>query len=219
MVRTATVIVPIVRLLSLAVSGVPTRNASTRDAAPPSNGRHYASSSARVRQSCRLSTPETDPRRRVRPSSRPHAVFDMGDPGPLDSPDLLERELGPPQVVEEASAVPEQHWDDVQLELGQQPRRQVLVDDLGAAPEHDVFAVGGLPRLLERGLDPARDEVVGGPAFHLHGFARVMGDDEHLIVVRGVVSPPTLPLLIAPVPATYGPEHVSAHHPSADVRP
>src|SRR5215212_10831573 len=44
-----------------------------------------------------------------------------------------------------------------------------------------------------------------------------MGDDEYVVVVRRVVSPPTLPLLIAPVPAADGPEHVAAHHAGADV--
>src|SRR6266496_2943133 len=44
-----------------------------------------------------------------------------------------------------------------------------------------------------------------------------MGEDEHVVVVRRVVSPPTLPLLIPPVPAAHGPEHVAAHHAGADV--
>jgi hypothetical protein len=44
-----------------------------------------------------------------------------------------------------------------------------------------------------------------------------MGEDEHVVVVRRVVSPPTLPLLISPVPAAHGPEHVAAHHAGADV--
>src|SRR3954454_20746719 len=44
-----------------------------------------------------------------------------------------------------------------------------------------------------------------------------MGEDEHVVVVRRVVSPPTLPLLIAPVPAARGPEHVAAHDAGADV--
>jgi hypothetical protein len=52
---------------------------------------------------------------------------------------------------------------------------------------------------------------------HLDRLARVMGDDEHVVVVRRIVSPPTLPVLIAPVPAADGPEHVAAHHAGADV--
>jgi hypothetical protein len=46
----------------------------------------------------------------------------------------------------------------------------------------------------------------------------MMGDDEHVVVVRGIFAPPTFPLLIAPVSASDGPEHVAAHYAGADVR-
>jgi hypothetical protein len=46
-----------------------------------------------------------------------HPVFDVRDAGRLDRPDLFELDLGAPEVVEEASAAPEEHRDDVQLEL------------------------------------------------------------------------------------------------------
>ena len=59
----------------------------------------------------------------------------MGDAGGLHRPDLLERDLGAAEIVEEASAVPEQHRNDVELELVEEPSRKILVDDLGAAPE------------------------------------------------------------------------------------
>jgi hypothetical protein len=49
------------------------------------------------------------------------------DAGCPDRPDLLKLDLGAPEVVEEASAVPEQHRNDVELELVQEPRRQVLL--------------------------------------------------------------------------------------------
>src|SRR4051794_41427815 len=44
-----------------------------------------------------------------------------------------------------------------------------------------------------------------------------MGDDEHVRVVRRVVTPPALPLLASPVPAADRPEHVAAYHAGADV--
>jgi hypothetical protein len=81
------------------------------------------------------------------------------DAGRLDRPDLLKLDLGAPEVVEEASAVPEQHRNDVELQLVQEPRRQVLLNDLGAAPEPDVLTVRGLLRPLQRPLDPVGDEV------------------------------------------------------------
>jgi hypothetical protein len=55
------------------------------------------------------------------------------DAGRLDGPNLHELDLGAREVVEEASAAPKEHRDDVQLEVVQEPRRQVLVDDLRAA--------------------------------------------------------------------------------------
>jgi hypothetical protein len=85
----------------------------------------------------------------------------------------------------------------VELKLVQQSRCQVLLSDLGAAPKHDVFAVGGLPCLFERGLDSVGDEVERGPSLHLHRITRVMGEDEHGVVVGRVVAPPARPLLVA----------------------
>src|SRR5437660_10203466 len=52
-----------------------------------------------------------------------HPVLDVRDAGCLDRPDMLELDLGAPEVVEEASAAPEEHGNDVQLELVQEPRR------------------------------------------------------------------------------------------------
>jgi hypothetical protein len=59
------------------------------------------------------------------------------DAGRLDRADLLKLDLGALAVVKEASAVPEQCRNDVGLELVQEPRRQVLLNDLGAVPEPD----------------------------------------------------------------------------------
>src|SRR3954451_12896279 len=56
------------------------------------------------------------------------------------------------------------------------------------------------------------------PALHPHRLAWVMGDDEHVVVVWRVVSPPTVPLLISPGSAARGPEHVAAHDRGADIR-
>src|SRR6267378_1212246 len=70
-------------------------------------------------------------------------VFEVGDAGRLDGPDLLELHLRVPEVVEEASTVAEHHRNDVELKFVQQSRCQVLLSDVGAAPKHDVSAAGG----------------------------------------------------------------------------
>src|SRR5204863_6988759 len=71
--------------------------------------------------------------------------------------------------------------------------------------------------LFERGLDSVGDEVERGPALHLHRITRVMGENEHGVVVGRVVAPPARPLLVAPGTTVDRAEHVPAHHPGADV--
>src|SRR5207247_1479891 len=114
------------------------------------------------------------------------------------SPDLLKLYRRVPEVAEDASTVAEQHRNNVELKLVQQFRCQVLLNDVAVAPKHDVFAAGGLPCLFERRLDSVGDEVERGPSLHLHRITRVMGDDEHGVVVGRVIAPPACPLLVAP---------------------
>ena len=86
-------------------------------------------------------------------STRHHPVLEVRDPRCFDGPNLLEPHVRVPEVVEGARAASEQHRNDVELELVNQSGCQVLPGDLAAAPEYDVLTVGGLPRLLARGLD------------------------------------------------------------------
>jgi hypothetical protein len=85
------------------------------------------------------------------------------------------------------------------------------------APRRRVGAAAGprLLRLLERALDPVGDEVERRASVHFDRLARVMRDHEHVVVVRRVVSPPALPLAMAPVPAADGTKHVAPHHASS----
>jgi predicted ester cyclase len=152
-------------------------------------------------------------------STRQDPVLEMGDAGRLDGPHLLESHIRVPEVVEEAGTATEQHRNDVQLELVQQPRGQILLDDLAAAPQHDVFGAGGLLCLFERGLDSVGDEVERRPSLHLDRITRVMGEDEHGVVVGRVVTPPARPLLVSPGTTAGRAEHVPAHHRGADVLP
>src|SRR5712692_4882266 len=55
------------------------------------------------------------------------------------------------------------------------------------------------------------------PSLHLHGITRVMGENEHGVMVGRVVAPPARPLLVAPGTTVDRAEHVSAHHASPDV--
>src|SRR5437763_1363851 len=168
---------------------------------------------ARDRRGCR----SREDRGARRPASCHYPVLEVGDAGRLDGPDLLELHLCVPEVGEEASTVAEHHRNHVELKFVQQSRCQVLPSDVSAAPKPDVFAAGGLPCLFERGLDSVGDEVERGPSLHLNGITRVMGENEHGVVVGRVVAPPARPLLVAPGTTADRPEHVSAHHAGPDV--
>src|SRR5215211_1996400 len=56
-----------------------------------------------------------------------------------------------------------------------------------------------------------------GPSLHLHRITRVMGENEHGVVVWRLVAPPARPLLVAPATTADRAEHVSAHHAGPDV--
>src|SRR6266508_3650694 len=56
------------------------------------------------------------------------------------------------------SRAPPPSTNDVQLELVDEPRRQVLVDDTGASADDHVLAGRGRPRLVEGRLDPLGHE-------------------------------------------------------------
>src|SRR2546421_259362 len=146
-----------------------------------------------------------------------HPVLEVGDAGRLDGPDLLELHFRVPEVVEEASTVAEHHRNHVELKFVQQSRCQVLPSDVSAAPKPDVFGAGGVPCLFERGLDSVGDEVERGPSLHLNRSTRVMGENEHGVVVGRVVAPAARPLLVAPGTTADRAEHVSAHHAGPDV--
>src|SRR5437879_2673574 len=85
------------------------------------------------------------------------------------------------------------------------------------APVLEVSDAGGLSCLFERGLDSVGDEVERGPSLHHHGITRVMGENEHGVVIGRVVAPPARPLLVAPGATADRAEHVSAHHAGPEV--
>ena len=95
-------------------------------------------------------------------------------------------------------------------QLVDQPRGEVLIDGHCAAGDCDVRISCGRSCLIERRLDPVRDERERRAALQLQRFAWMMGQHEHRRVVRRLVAPPAFPLLVPG--ATTGPEHVPAHH-------
>jgi hypothetical protein len=120
----------------------------------------------------------------------------------------LERDVD--DALEEPLARPEHQRDDVQPQLVDGPRREILVDRRAAAGDGDVGVAGGRAGPGQGRLDPIGDEGERRPALHRQRLARMVGEDEDRRVVGRVVAPPALPVEI-PV-AAAGTEHVAAHH-------
>src|SRR6478735_4012732 len=84
-------------------------------------------------------------------------------PGRLRA-DRLEGNAVGVHALEQADPGAEQHGRERDGELVDEPGVHVLQDRRTAACDPDVPVAGGLAGPLERGLDPAGDEVEGGPA-------------------------------------------------------
>src|SRR5947209_12746038 len=113
-------------------------------------------------------------------------------------------------------AAAEEDGRDDEVQLVEQAGGEVLADRRGTAADAHVLLSRGLLRLLERRLDPVRDEVERRAALHRERLARVMRQDEHGDVVRRLLAPPPLPTVVRPRSAN-GTEHVAAEDPGADV--
>ena len=94
-------------------------------------------------------------------------------------------------------------------------RRQTTPCGTRAAADLDVVFSRGGPRFVERAMD-AVDEDELCAAFHLHGRAAVVRENEDGHVVGWVLAPPTLPAFVRPGPA-HRSEHVAPQDPRADV--
>src|SRR2546430_15565948 len=118
-------------------------------------------------------------------------VSDVSHPGRLDRLDLLELRIS--HGFEQPSAACEQDRDDRDDDLVEQTRCEVLLRDGRPAPERHLLLSGCCPRLVERRLDPVRDEVERRSALHLQRLARMASEDEDGMVEGRIVSPPALP--------------------------
>src|SRR5436189_3343759 len=105
-----------------------------------------------------------------------HPVHDVGDAGCLDRAHLLDLEVA--DVLEQPLAVAEQDRRDVEPELIDQPRGEVLLDDTGPSTEQDVLVARDPLRLFEGRSDPVGDEEEGGASFPLLGLTPVMRQGE-----------------------------------------
>src|SRR5438067_2833977 len=125
----------------------------------------------RWRERCGLKTRRSKPASRAVSSTRLH-VPDVGDSRRADRFDLLELWRGVAQVVEESCSVPEEdrHYRD--HDLVEQAAAQVLLRHRGTAAERDALVASCGARLLERRLDPVRDEGERRPTIHLEGSRR-----------------------------------------------
>src|SRR5215208_3097527 len=67
------------------------------------------------------------------------------------------------EMFEHSGAGSEEYWHEVNLDLIDQPRGDVLPTDFGATHHSNVLVPGGRLRLLERALDAVRDEGIHAP--------------------------------------------------------
>ena len=96
-------------------------------------------------------------------------------------------------------------------------RRQVLVDDVGAATDVDVLVASGVPRSLQGGLDSIGNERKGGVRENQR-LALVVGEDEDRLVKGWVLTPPAPPWIVAPRAAGSRTELAPTHDLGADIR-
>ena len=113
------------------------------------------------------------------------AVPEVGGDRGFDHPRAEPARLGSEEVLEQPDAVAEEHGDEVDLKLVEQPGLEVLLGDARAAADRDVLVARGRLGLLERGLDAVGDEGEGRSSLLGHRLAGVVGEDEHRVVEGG----------------------------------
>ena len=123
-------------------------------------------------------------------------------------------EGGIANVLKQPLPGPEHDRDDVEIELVEQPGRQVLLHNACAAGNRDVVVIRRRPGSLEGGLDPVGDERERRPTLHRQRLARVVAEYEHRRVEGRVLAPPARPRLVPRSVAAA--EHLAAHDVGAD---
>jgi hypothetical protein len=99
------------------------------------------------------------------------------------------------EVLEQPGTAVQDHRGEVQEQLVDQPGRQRLLDDAGAAHDVHQLVPSGHDRLLDGVLDALGDEPERGVALHDH-LVRAVGDHEHRNLVEPVLGVPASGLVI-----------------------
>jgi len=102
------------------------------------------------------------------------------------------------------------------VEFIDQSLPEVLPDGRRSPSDANILSVGGLASTFKRDVNPLRNEMKSRAARHHEWRSRMMREDENLRMINRVLPPPSSPALVRPG-AAYGPEHISAQNPGADI--
>jgi hypothetical protein len=156
---------------------------------------------------------------KISPRARPRSLVPQDDVrGFLRCCDFnaLVPESAQVDSFEKPLSTAEQDWRDGNVQLIYEALTQILLDCIGPTANAHVSIRGRLSRQVQRLSNSVRDEVERRVAFHADGWTRMVSQDEDRNVVRGTVSPPSLPVHVRPGAANRS-EHVSPENPCADI--
>jgi hypothetical protein len=114
------------------------------------------------------------------------------------------------EILEESLAAAEQHGDDGEMHLVDEPSTKVLPDGGSPAPQQNITVTGSFACCAQSRLDPAIDKMEGGSPLRFDGGTRVVREHEDRVMKRGLCSPPAGPVAVASRP-TDRTEHVPTH--------
>jgi hypothetical protein len=138
---------------------------------------------------------------------RPHAIGHVGHRGRRSRLHLFEIQCRNTVEQPRSGAKCERH--DVQPQLVEQARGEILVDGGRAALDRNFAVPGRFARVFQCGFDSVGDEVERGATLHRLWIARVVSEHEGRDVERRIIAPPAVPVAI-PL-AAHRAEHVAAH--------
>jgi hypothetical protein len=146
----------------------------------------------------------------IRAATLPPPIFVVADRRGIDDANALVLRLLTIGVVEQPGAIAKKHGNDVDFHFVDQTGLEVLLGDIGATAQGNVFAARSVPGPLKRHIDSFGDEVKSCSTLHLKRIAGVMGENEDRHMKRRIFSPPTVPGIIPPRPIASA-KHVAAH--------